>query len=141
MVKTTITDAGGSGRGVKVSSIGQLATSPFAYDDTKFIELAEDDTAYSFYPPLPKKQFVITIIRGKADRDVSNTVDAIVVIYEAEDETDTTVFKVIHQEALIRGESFTISTNIIVTAGKFVNAKTTDDDIHMTIMGYYVPQI
>lgn len=123
-----------------VSKIGQLIVAPFAYDETQFIELAANDTAYNFYKPKVGEQFVITGLRAKADRQVSNTVDADVVIYEASSSTTLTVDKILHQEAMIRGDSVTLNpTNILVNAGKYVNAKTTDDDIHMTIMGYYIP--
>ncbi len=123
-----------------VSNIGQLITGAFAYDDTQFVELAVINTAYNFFTPRAGQQFVITGIRAKADRQVSNTDDADVVVYEASSATSTTVDKVLHQEAMIRGESITlIPINVLVTEGKFVNAKTTDDDIHMTIMGYYIP--
>ncbi len=44
----------------------------------------------------------------------------------------------LHQEAMVRGEDMTLPMNVLVTAGKFVNAKTTDDDVHMTIIGYFV---
>ncbi len=131
---------GKTGRVADVTALGQLVAAPVAYDDTVFKELAEPDTAYNFYKPKTGQQFVITGIRAKADRQVSTTVDADVVVYAASAEDTTTVDKVLYQEAMVRGESATlIPLNILVAAGKFVNAKTTDDDIHMTIMGYYVP--
>lgn len=78
----------------------------------------------------------------RADRDVSATVDADVIIYEADSDTETTVTRVLFEEAMVRGEHTGLSgLNILVSAGKWVNAKTSDDDIHMTIMGYYVNEI
>ncbi len=133
---------GSTGTEAKVTPLGQLVVAALAYDDTAFKELAEPDTAYNFYKSRSGRQFVITGIRAKADRQVSTTVDADVVIYEATSESTTVVDKVLHQEALVRGESITLlPMNVLVTAGKYVNAKTTDDDIHMTIMGYYVPEL
>ena len=133
---------GGAGDwGAKVTSLGQLVVAPLAYDETVFKELAEKNTAYNFYKPKSGQQFVITLIRAKADRQVSNTDDADVVIYEASSDSETTVDKVLHQEAMIRGEDVTLPMNLLVAAGKFVNAKTTDDDIHMAVMGYYIPEI
>lgn len=124
----------------KVTTRRQLVVAPFDYDDSVFKELATDDVAVNFYPPKAGMRFVITILRARADRDVSPTADATVIIYEASSESSTTTDKVIHEENMVRGESFTINPmNFIVTEGKWVNAKTTDDDIHMTIMGYYVP--
>lgn len=126
----------------RVTSIGQLNTAPYAYDLTVFMELAEPDTAYNFYVPKVGKQFIVTGLRAKADRDVSTTVDATVVVYEGATADTTTADKVLYQEAMVRGESVTLlPLNILVNVGKYVNAKTTDDDIHMTIMGYYIPQL
>ena len=127
---------------VRVTSIGQLVVSNYAYDLTKFNELAEPDTAYNFYKPRAGQQFVITGIRAKADRQVSTTVDAEVIIYEANSNDTITAMKILHEEAMVRGESVTLlPSNILVSQGSFVNAKTTDDDIFMTIMGYYIPVI
>ncbi len=126
----------------KVTSSGQLVTAPLDYDETKYLELAVDDTAYNFYKPKSGKQFVITGIRAKADRGVSTTVDADVIVYEASASDTTTVDKVLYQDEMVRGESFTLlPTNILVNEGKYINAKTTDDDIHMTIFGYYIDKL
>jgi hypothetical protein len=125
-----------------VNRLGQFVTAPLAYDEVVFKELAEPNVAYNFYKSQSGQRFVITGIRAKADRQVSTTVDADVVIYEASAEDTTTVDKVLHQEAMVRGEDATLlPMNVLVRAGKYVNAKTTDDDIHMTIMGYYVPEV
>ena len=125
-----------------LTSIGQQIVSSYDYDMSKFIELAVINTAYNFYLPKSKKQFVITGIRGKADRGVSNTVDATVIIYEADNPLSTTTQLILHQEALIRGDDFTLlPMNLLVRQGKWVNAKTDDNDIHMTIFGYYIPEL
>ena len=99
-------------------------------------------TAYNFYEPRAGEQFVITGMRGKADRQVSTTADADVIIYEATSATTTTVTKTLHQEAMVRGEAFTIvGIRLLITEGRWVNAKTSDDDIHMTIFGHYIPTL
>jgi hypothetical protein len=124
----------------RVTGLGQLVVAPLAYDETEFRELAVANTAYNFYVPRSGKQFIITGIRAKADRQVSPTQDADVVIYEASAPDTTTVSKVLHQEAMVQGESVALlPLNILVNTGVWVNAKTTDDDIHMTIFGYYIP--
>ncbi len=140
-VKALIKDGGGTKSNARVTKNGQLVTSPISYDETVYKELAADDTAYNFYAAKPGQRFVITLIRAKADKQVSTTVDADVVIYEASSSSTTTVDKVLHQEAMVQGDNVTMNTNILVTEGKYVNAKTTDDDIHMTIMGYYLDVI
>ncbi len=139
MIKVQIVDGGGSGRGACVTEFGELVTSPIQHNDTKFNELAETNTAYNFYEPKAGQRFVISGCYFRADRQVSSTVDAIVVIYEADDAETTTVDKTLIQFAVVRGDSVDASNlNILVNSGKFVSAKTTDDDIHMTITGYYV---
>jgi len=125
----------------RVTKAGELVVAPFTYDETEFRELAEDDTAYNFYEPKPKHFFVITGFNMKADRDVSQTIDAEVIIYEATSKTETTVSKVLFQEAMVRGERTSLTTHIRVNSGVWINAKTSDDDIHMTIMGYYIPEL
>ena len=130
-----------NGKRVRVTNAGELVVAPFAYDETEFRELAEDDTAYNFYEPKPMNQFVITGFNMKADRGVSTTIDAEVVIYEATSKSETTVSKVLFQEAMVRSERTSLTTNILVNPGVWINAKTSDDDIHMTIMGYYIPEL
>lgn len=137
-----ILDGRGTKQRVSVSDIGQLIVAPFAHDETKFVELAEDDIAYNFYGPKAGFEFVITGMRIKANRQVSNTVDATIIIYEASAAGTTVVDKILHEEAMIRGESATLlPMNILVNEGKYINAKTSDDDVFMTIMGYRIPRL
>lgn len=134
--------AGGNGKAAKVTDGGELVVAQLAYDESKFVELAADDTAYNFYAPKSQHQFIITGIHARADRQVSTTVDAIVVVYEAASLDTTSVSKVLHQEAMVRGESVSLlSMHALVSPGVWINAKTTDDDIHMTIWGYYIPEL
>lgn len=131
---------GKTGVSASVSKLGQFTTAPFAYDETVFNELATDNVAFNFYTPKAGKQFVVTGISAVADKQVSSTVSADVVVYEATSSSTTTVDKILFQTAMVQDQiNILIPLNILVTAGKYINAKTTDDDIHMTIMGYYIP--
>lgn len=142
MIDVLIRDGSGTGRAAKVTSIGQLVTAPFAYDETVFKELAAANTAYNFYKPKPGEQFVITGVLFRADKQVSSTVDATVVIYEATTDATTTVSKVLIQFAVVQGDIINATgLNLLVSEGRYVNAKTDDDDVHMTIMGYYIDQV
>lgn len=133
---------GPNGEAVTVTENGELVVGPVAYNDPKFLELAEPNTAYNFFVPIDGKQFLIAAIVAKADRDVSVSVDAQVIIYEASSKEELTVDKVLHQDAMVRGERFDFSfANVLVSKGKWVNAKTTDDDIHMTITGHYIDEV
>ena len=125
-----------------VTKIGQLVTTPFRYDETEFKELAVNDTAYNFYSPKHEQQFVITGIVAVGDQQITANSNADVVVYEATAPDTTTVEKVLFQTAIAR-DSFQglPSLNILVNKGVWINAKTTDDDVHMTIMGYYIPEL
>lgn len=130
---------GGSNE-ILVSRIGQLATAPFDYDETKHLELADVDVAYNFYPPKVGHHFIITGLIYSADQQVALNTGATVIIYEASSILSTTIDKVLHQDDMIKNDRVVLlPLNLRVTAGKFLNAKTDDDDIHMTIMGYYIP--
>lgn len=131
---------GHGGLEVAVSNIGQLVTAPWAFDETVFNELAEPDTAYNFYRPRVEQQFVMTGIYAVADKQVSSTVSASVVVYEATAADSTVVSKVLLQTAMVVDQvQLFAPLNILVREGRFINATTTDDDIHMTITGYFLP--
>jgi hypothetical protein len=139
---TPIRIHGRNGLIAEVTPSGELVTAPKAYSDSVFREMSSTGTAYNFYSAMPRKQFIITGFNIKADRNVSNTVDASVIIYEADDEDTTTVSRVVFQESMIRGErtGYT-NTNIKINPGKWLSAKTTDATIYMTVFGYYIDQV
>jgi len=123
-----------------VTSVGQVITAPFDYDLAEFRSLSVIDTAFNFYQPQIGKQFVITGMRIKAGRFVSNTIDATIVIYEGTSDITLTEDRVLFEEALIRSEDVTLlPTNILASEGKFINAKTDDATIFINIMGYFIP--
>ena len=103
-----------------------------------FNNLDVNNTAYNFYTPAHDQNFVITILDMVADKSVSSTVSATIVVYEASSAESTTVDKVLYQTAMVEGQQKTINVNLLVNKGKFINAKTTDDNIHMNIFGYYL---
>ena len=137
-----INDGGGGGAEARVTSIGQLVTGPYAYSDVAFNEMAENDTAYNFFIPKHKEQFVITGIVAYADKQVGTTTGATVIVYEGDDDVTTTVDKTLFQIEMAQVSTVQLlPLNLLVSQGKFLNAKTDDDDIHMSIMGYYIPEL
>lgn len=135
-------DGEGSLVKVCVTPSGELVVAPLSYDETKFVELAEPDTAYNYFGPLPNRQFVITTIAAYADKQVSGNTNATVVIYEAISPDTLTVAKVLHQFELGQNQSLPLpGIRILVSPGVWVNGKTDDDDVHLTIMGYYIRRL
>ena len=122
-----------------VTSIGQLVVAPFSYDETEFKELAVDDAVYNFYKPRAKQQFVITGMFAVGDQQITANANAVVIIYEANGSDVTTVDKILLEFVIKQDQSIPITgLNIIVNEGKWINAVTSDDDVFVTIFGYYL---
>lgn len=124
----------------KVTSSGALVTAAFAYDETKFGELGTDDAGVNFYKPKADQQFVIRGIIAAGNLSIAANALATVVVYEAAASDTATADKTLIQFGVTRLQTLSLlPLNILVNEGKFINAKTDDDDIFMTIMGYYIP--
>lgn len=130
-----------NGRTANVTLSGQLVVGALAYDETSFNELAEVNTAYNFYKPKSQHAFIITRLLAFADKDINDASDTVVVVYEASAENTATVDKTLLQFGMGKLTVLPLQLNLFVNEGKYLNAKTGDDDIHLTIMGYYVPQV
>lgn len=124
---------------VKVNEAGELLISDGPYDFTEFRELDTINTAYNYYKPFGRQQFVITGFFAYADKQVSSSTNATVVIYEADGEESTTESKVLFQFEIGQNQSAPFpNIRVLCNKGVYVNAKTDDDDIHLTILGHYV---
>ncbi len=124
----------------QVSPQGALVVGPFDYDLVSSVSAAVINTAYNLFKPRAGQQFVVTAIKMRGSKDVSTTVDATVEIYEASSITSITVDRAIYTDIVVRFESTTLgSVNILVNEGKFINAKTDDNSVQVTMTGYFVP--
>ncbi len=131
---------GRSGRRAEVSSNGEVLTRAFAYSDPIFKDMDAINTAYNFFIPRAGEQLVITDIVAFADRDV--TTQTQLDIYEATSLTSITIGKQIMRLDIAKlAESAHHGLHFLINQGAFVNAKHGDDDVFLTIAGYYVPQI
>ena len=137
-IKVHIKDAG-SGSEVKVSSRGQLITAPLDFSTFFQVTLGDVNTAVNIIPPIAGKRFVITAMVFYPSRNVGVN-DATVEIYEASADDTITVDTSIFLQEIARQTSSPPLTNlnIIVSEGKWVNAKTDDDDVFVNMAGYYV---
>lgn len=138
-IPVTLTDGK---HGARFTKSGELVVSSISYDTTQFYELAAVDTAYNFYEPKGDHQFIITAVLAYGDKQVGSNTNATVIIYEASAADSTVVDKVLIQFEIGQNQSLPFTSLRLKTAeGKFINAKTDDDDIHMTIMGYFIAAI
>lgn len=139
MLKVVLAD-GVAKVGARVTSNGQLVVAPYAYDEVQYTKLDAAAQGYTFFPPKAGQQFVLTGVVLTADKNVVG--DCIVDIYEAVAEDSATIDKSIFQfEILKNSDRQLVGLNILINEGVFLNAKTDDDDVFATLMGYYVPKV
>ncbi len=124
---------------VKVNEAGELLISDGPYDLATFNELGTVDTAYNFFGPRGREQFVITGFLMYGDKQVNSSTNATVTIYESSQKDSTTEDRVLVQVEVGQNQSIPFpNIRILCNKGVYLNAKTDDDDIHMTIFGHYV---
>jgi len=131
-----------NGRSVIVNEVGEIRVADGDYDLTSFREMAADDTAYNFYTPRIGKQFVLTGLLCFADKDVNNASDTIIDIFEASTESTTTIDKTILEFGM--GQLSVLpfpNVRILVNEGVYINGKTSDDDVHLNIIGHFINTI
>ena len=135
---TVIKDAS-SGNTATVTKFGQLVVAAVDYSTPVAKTLDAINTAYNFVEPSMNKSIVITDIIFTANKNVGVN-DATVVLYES-DEIDSTISTkdIISLEMIKQSNLALTGLNMVVSEGRFVNAKTDDDDIFVTIMYYKVP--
>ena len=137
--ETSLVDGGGSDNKVLVTQFGQLVTSPIDYSTPVAHALVLTGTAYNFVTPISGKRIVITDILIYANKGVGAG-DATVDIYEADSITETAISKSIISTEMLKQTSRDLTgLNLILSEGKWINAKTDDNTIFMTIMYYYIP--
>jgi hypothetical protein len=124
---------------VKINEAGELLISDGPYDLAMFQELDAIDTAYNFFGPLGREQFVITGFLMYGDKQVNTSTNATVVIYESSTSDSTTEDRVLVQVEVGQNQSIPFpNIRILCNKGVYINGKTSDDDIHMTIFGHFV---
>jgi len=130
---------GNGSQQVQVNEAGELIVSDGPYDLAVFNELDTINTAYNFYKPKGRQQFVITGFLMYGDKQVSGSANATVTIYEASQQDSVVADKILVQVEVGQNQSIPFpNIRILCNKGIYLNAKTDDDDIHMTIFGHYV---
>jgi hypothetical protein len=138
-VTTKILDGRGSSKAVRVTNRGQLIVGNAAFSTAYNVELGAAATAGNIVGPQSGKNFIITDMLIYANRNVGVN-DARVTIYESTDGPATsTETKVIYETDIAQQTSRDLlGLNLEVTEGMWVNAITDDDDVLITVMGYFI---
>ena len=139
MIDTKISDGSGGGHLARVTHAGELIIVRGNYDSTFNAAMTSINTAYNLVTPKSGFQFIVTGIVLNADKNVSATDGAIAELYEATTDTTTTSSKTLL--TLNIGKNTTVPlTSILIqtTKGVYVNAKTDDATVNITLLGYYL---
>ncbi len=135
-LKTIITDKGTS-KCVKVTDRGQLVTAPLEFSEPVFHSLTANDVSVNWFKPLAGKRLVITEVIVQVDRNA--TTQALIDIYETNEEGSETIVKSLFQFDIPKQESIVLTgLNIITTEGAFINSKADDSNVLITIGGYFI---
>ena len=123
----------------KVTTWGELVTGDLAPSTSSFKNLDVANTGYNFIAPVDGKDIFITGFHMYANKNVANT-DAVVILYaNGVSGTDLTTTEILFETEMPKFSSLTI-TGIklkVTEQGMWVNAKTDDDDIFVTLFYYY----
>jgi hypothetical protein len=116
-----------------------VAVAPPEYSFSYNATLGTDDTPVEVVAPSPAKIFCITGLILVGNKNISTSIDATVTVYEA-DPTDTaTSIRTIIQLPVARsGQIILTNTFICTREAAHIMAQTTDDDVFVTILGYYI---
>lgn len=128
-----------SGNKATVSEFGQLTVSPVDYSTPVQETLTLTNTAYTMIEPIAGKLIIITDIILTANKSVGVN-DATVTLYTTTVKGELTPVDSILELEMQQKSSLPITgINAKIEAGLYVNAKTDDNDIFVTIMYYRVP--
>lgn len=124
----------------RVTKYGQLVTAPLQYSTPVEREMLIPDLAYNFIEPQPGQEIIVTDIIASADRNVSNTTPADVMIYESDGIDSLVNIQNIARPQLVRSANASYTgLNLIIPQGTWLNAITDDAGILLFIYYYYVP--
>ena len=128
-----------TGNKATVSEFGQLTVSPVDYSVPVQETLTLINTAYTMIEPVDGKLIIITDIILTANKSVGVN-DATVTLYTSETKGELTPSGNILELEMQQKTTLPITgINAKIDAGLYVNAKTDDNDVFVTIMYYRVP--
>ena len=134
-VKLVCDENGGSTPIITVN--GELVVAPFSTNISIHNKMDTVDIAYNFTEARAGKTMILQNILVYANRNVGVN-DATICIYMADSPTSTTIVsEVLEFELPQKNSRDMIGLNLALPEGLFLNAKTNDNDVFLTMMGYY----
>lgn len=130
-------DGHGGKHAAQVTHNGELVVAPIAPNASQHHKMDTINTAYNFAPIVAGKKMVLQNILVYGNKNVGVN-DATVTIYTANSPTSTTPIETILEFEVPEKQSRDIiGLNLEIGEGLHLNAKTDDNDVFLTMMGYY----
>ena len=139
---TGILKDGRSGKTACINQYNQLVIGNTDFSTFYQVLCDVDNQSYKVVAPMDNNIFIITAIILSGNRNVGVN-GSVIQIYESIDGPATgTVSKVILTDDLAKQtRSVMTGINIKVTKGSWINAECDDDDVRVSIAGYYVKDL
>jgi len=127
-----------TGKFANVSNNNELMVAN-QFSSAEKVTLTVDNTAVNLVKPRAGQKAILTGLIVNTNRDIGVN-GALIEIYEASSETAGTVDKAILSFDLIKNQT-TITAPILIETneGKFINAKSDDSNVNVTLLCYFVP--
>lgn len=130
-----------NGKVAGVGIDGRVKVGPPEFSTAFNAELTVDDIPVNLVPAKAGQRFIMTSIILTGNKNVSGTVDATVSIYQGT--SSTTTFANRSEEIItipVGKSAQTVIPGIFLgcEVATWINAVTSDDDVFVTILGYYV---
>lgn len=129
-----------SANSARVTRFGQLVVSPLDFSTPIDRELSSPNVAVNFLTPEQDKLIIITDLIISTDKNVSNVDPANIEIYQADSADSLIANPSIVRPQMIRASNFIMTgLNWFIPEGKWINAKTNDAGVLITIAFYRIP--
>lgn len=142
-MKFNLLGRGSSGKGkvneASVSDAGEIIVREFDYSEfnTQFLDTV--DTAFNHFKPKDGFRFVVTGLSLAGNRNIGVN-GSIYSLYTATSATSISVIDEPFTAEIPKGSlTFGPIPRVRIAEGVFLNSKCDDDDIRVTVYGYFVP--
>lgn len=126
------------GYSARITNHGELIVAPASPNTVQHHSMTSINTAYSFAPPIAGSKMLLQNILMYGNKGIG-TNDATVIIYTANSETSTAPIDVVLELELPKyANRDLIGLNLELPVGVYLNAKTNDATVFLTMLGYYI---
>jgi len=140
MIEVKLVDSNGKGSGVRVSQNGQMIIAPIAFSIPVQKSLNVDNQVFNLATARVAHRIIITDVILIGDRNIGVN-DATVDIYAADFIDSSTIVKSIFSLDVAKNASIVMTgLNMVTDVGVFLNAKSSDSTVSLTVGYYYLPE-